>query len=263
MRALSPAIGLALALTPRSSVYGNIATAFETPTTTELANRVSGAGGINPDLSPQRVVSTELGLRAPLGTVGAASIAFFDARIRDALVPFEVASAPGRQFYRNASRARQRGAEASASALVMPWALARVAATFIDAKFGATQPVAGLVAGRRIPGVAPFRADASITAGAGGPLRVELLATTQSRTPANDANSAWSPAYTVVDGSIALAPRVVGAISLGAAVSVANLLDRRYDTSIVPNAAGGRFFEPGPGRLLTVTVELARHVPVR
>jgi iron complex outermembrane receptor protein len=263
MSAVSPSLGVSWALAPRYSLYANVATAFETPTTTELANRPDGAGGINPDLAPQHTVSTEAGARAPLGSAGAATIALFDAHIRDALVPYELASAPGRQFYRNASRARQRGIEASASALLPSSVLARVAATVIDARFAATDSAAGLVAGRRIPGVAPFRADASLSAGVGGPLRAELLATVQSRAPADDANSAWAPGFTVVDGDLTLAQRAIGAVAVGASLALSNIFDRRYDTSVVPNAARGRFFEPGPPRTLTVTVELSRHRPRR
>jgi iron complex outermembrane receptor protein len=208
-------------------------------------------------------VSTEAGARAPLGSAGAATISVFDARIRDALVPYELASAPGRQFYRNASRARQRGVEASMSALLPASVLARVAATLIDARFAATDSAAGLIAGRRIPGVAPFRTDVSITAGAGSLLRGELLATTQSRTPADDANSAWAPGFTVIDADVGLEPRPVGSLAIGASLALSNILDRRYDTSVVPNAARARFFEPGPPRTVTITVELSRHRPRR
>ena len=259
MSAVSPSLGVSWTVAPRYSLYANVATAFETPTTTELANRPDGAGGMNPDLAPQHTVSTEAGARAPLGSVGAATISVFDAHIRDALVPYEVATAPGRQFYRNASRARQRGIEASMSALLPSSVLARVAATLIDARFAATDSAAGLIAGRRIPGVAPFRTDVSITAGAGGPVRGELLATTQSRTPADDANSAWAPRFTVIDADVGLGPRPVGAIAVGASIALSNVFDRRYDTSVVPNAARSRFFEPGPPRALTVMVELSRH----
>ena len=259
MSALSPSVGVAWALTPRFSTYANVATAFETPTTTELANRPNGAGGMNPALAPQHVVATEAGVRAPLGSFGSATVALFDARIRDALVPFEVPTAPGRQFYRNASRTRQSGVEASATALLQSWALARVAATLVNARFAATDPAAGLVAGRRIPGVAPFRTDVSLTAGAGGPLRAELLAATQSRTPADDANTAWAPGFTVVDLNAGLAPRGIGGVAVAASASLSNIFNRRYDTSVVPNAARGRFFEPGPGRTLTLTLELSRH----
>src|SRR5256886_12616238 len=53
MRALSGSLGLALNPSSAVTVYGNLGTSFETPTTTELANSQSGAGGFNPDLKPQ------------------------------------------------------------------------------------------------------------------------------------------------------------------------------------------------------------------
>ena len=257
MRAVSPSIGAAFAWTPRVSTYANIATAFETPTTTELANRPNGAGGMNPDLAPQHVVSTELGLRAPAGNTGTLTLAVFDARIRDALVPYELASAPGRQFYRNASRARHRGLEGSASSTIGAWGLARIAATLLDARFSATDSAAGLFAGRRIPGIAPFRADLSLAAGLAGPARAEIVVAAQSRTPVNDANSAWSPGFAVVNLDLGARSRDVGPVAFTAGVFVANVLDRSFDTSVVPNAARGRYFEPGPRRTVTVTVELS------
>ena len=90
-------------------------------------------------------------------------------------------------------------------------------------------------------------------------MRAELLATMQSRTPADDANSAWAPGFTIVDIDAGVAPRMVGAVSVAASAALSNVFNRRYDTSIVPNAARGRFFEPGPGRMLTITIELSRH----
>ena len=257
MRALSPSLGAAYSWTPRFSTYVNVATAFETPTTTELANRPNGAGGMNPDLQPQRIVSAEVGMRAPAGSTGSFTFAAFDARIRDALVPYEVASSPGRQFYRNASRARHRGLEGSASSTIGAWGLARLAATLLDARFSATDPAAGLVAGKRIPGIAPFRADLSVLAGLAAPLHAGVIVAAQSRTPVNDGNSAWSPGFALVDATLGARSHDVGPLSLTAGLFVANLLDRRFDTSVVPNAARDRYFEPGPPRTLTVTVELA------
>ncbi|NUQ21189.1 MAG: TonB-dependent receptor, partial [Gemmatimonadaceae bacterium] len=260
MRALSPSIGAAYSWTPRFSTYANVATAFETPTTTELANRPSGAGGMNPDLAPQHVVSTELGMRGAAGETGSLTLALFDARIRDALVPYELASSPGRQFYRNASRASHRGIEGSASSTIGAWGLARLAATLIDAHFSATDSVAGLFAGRRIPGVAPFRADLSLAAGLAGPVRAEIIVAAQSRTPVNDANSAWSPGFAVVDMNAGARSRDVGPVAVTAGIFVANVLDRRFDTSVVPNAARGRYFEPGPPRTVTFTLEISPRV---
>ncbi|NUO65232.1 MAG: TonB-dependent receptor [Gemmatimonadaceae bacterium] len=257
MRAISPSLGASWSWTNRFSTYANVGTAFETPTTTELANRPSGAGGMNPDLSPQRIVSTEIGVRAPAASTGSLTLAVFDARIRDALVPYELASAPGRQFYRNASRASHRGAEGSISSTVGTWGLARVAATLLDARFRATDTTAGLEAGKRIPGIAPFRADVSFAAGLAGPLRAELIVAAQSRTPVNDANTFWSPGFAVVNVALSARDRIVGPLFVTAGLFVTNLSDRRFDTSVVPNAARDRYFEPGPPRTVTVTLDIA------
>ncbi|HEX2777948.1 MAG TPA: TonB-dependent receptor [Gemmatimonadaceae bacterium] len=254
MHALSPSLGAAYAWTTRISTYANIATAFETPTTTELANRPSGAGGMNPDLAPQHVISTELGARLPAGATGTATLSVFDARVRDALVPYELASAPGRQFFRNASRARHRGVEASVASTVGQWGLLRAAGTLLDARFAATDSAAGLFAGKRIPGIARLRGDLSVSAGLAGPLRGELIVAGQSRTPADDRNTAWSPGFVVLDANASTHGWGIGHATVVAGVAVTNLLNRRFDTSVVPNAARGRYFEPGPPRTVTVTI---------
>ena len=89
----------------------NVSTVFETPTTTELANRPDGSGGFNPDLNPQRSVTEEVGARGRAGQLSF-DVAAYHTITDDAIVPFmEVA---GRTYYQNAGSTRtQRGLEAS------------------------------------------------------------------------------------------------------------------------------------------------------
>src|SRR5690606_27598700 len=94
--------------------FANVSTSFETPTTSELANQESGAGGFNPDLGPQKSLSFEGGLRG--STISSRinySFSAYRTRIRDILVPFEIPSAPGRQYYRTAATASHKGMEVS------------------------------------------------------------------------------------------------------------------------------------------------------
>src|SRR5207253_3625098 len=56
MRALSGTVGAAVTPSDAVTVYGNVGTSFETPTTTELTNRPGSAGGFNPDLQPQKEI---------------------------------------------------------------------------------------------------------------------------------------------------------------------------------------------------------------
>ena len=66
LSALSPQLGLRVRRgTP--TAYVSAATAFDTPTTTELVNRPDGGGGLNPAVGPQRTAGVEAGARAAVG----------------------------------------------------------------------------------------------------------------------------------------------------------------------------------------------------
>ncbi|MGH7589305.1 MAG: TonB-dependent receptor, partial [Gemmatimonadota bacterium] len=110
MDALSPSLGLTLDAGTGVTVYGQAAAGFDTPTTSELANRPDGAGGLNPDLDPQRSRTLELGARARRDR-WSAEVALFRTGVEDALVPFQVPEVPGRDFFRNAGSTVHRGLE--------------------------------------------------------------------------------------------------------------------------------------------------------
>src|SRR5713226_6286419 len=68
MRALSGSFGIAVNPSSRATLYANVGSSFETPTTTELANSATGTGGFNPDLKPQHARNYEVGARGSLGS---------------------------------------------------------------------------------------------------------------------------------------------------------------------------------------------------
>ena len=70
MSATSGNAGIAMRIGSHLTAFSDIATVFETPTTTELANRPDGAGGFNSELNPQRSVTEEVGVRARSGRAG-------------------------------------------------------------------------------------------------------------------------------------------------------------------------------------------------
>src|SRR5690606_13482707 len=134
-------------------------TAFETPTTTELANRPSGAGGFNPDLRPQETLSFEAGAKGMQSEQVAWEVAIYSAEIDDALIPFEVEGAPDRQFFRNAGSARHRGVEAGLSLTPLEWLSLRTAYTLTDARFSDYAVDGDVFDDNRIPGIAPHRVE--------------------------------------------------------------------------------------------------------
>ncbi len=63
MDAFSPSAGVVVSATPTVELFASVGRSFETPTTTELANRPTGAGGFNPDLEPETGTTVEGGVR--------------------------------------------------------------------------------------------------------------------------------------------------------------------------------------------------------
>lgn len=249
MDALSPGIGVTLELAGWACLYGNLATAFETPTTTELANRPTGAGGFNPELEPQRTRSYEAGAKGRIGSVDY-QLAVYRARVEGALIPFEVSDAPGRHFFRNAGSALHRGAEASASFQVLGRLAGQVAYTYTDARFESYAEGGEVYDGRRVPGVAPFRFDATLVYRDPAGWFVGVDHRRLSRIPVNDANDAYSPAYHVTDVRAGVVALRIGEVEVAPFIGVTNLFDARYNASVTVNAFGQRYFEPAPGRAL-------------
>lgn len=242
MDAVSPSAGASFLVSNALSLYGNVATAFETPTTTELANRPSGAGGFNPDLQPERTLSFEAGVKGS-GHAASYQLALYRARVHDALVPFEVPEAEGRQFFRNAGQAVHRGVEAGATVLALPFLRLQGAYTYTDARFRT-----GDLDGKLVPGISPHRAELTTTYDARRGWFGAVDARYASKITVNDANTATSPAYFVADLRAGLTELRLGRVVAEPTAGIDNLFDRKYNSSVTVNAFGGRYYEPGPGR---------------
>lgn len=246
MGGLSPSLGLHLDLGDHG-LFASVARSFETPTTTELANQPTRAGGFNPELEPQRGWTVEGGIRGDLGGRVAYDLAAFSSRLANQLVPFEVPSAPGRRFYRNAGRSRVRGFEASARTVLSSSLSTRLAYGYVDARFNEFSVGGNDFADNSVPGIAPHRFEASLRANRGpwfGELRLEARGTM----PANDANDAHAAGFTLVDLRFGASSVRAGSLTLSPFAGIANVTNVRYASSVVVNAFGGRYFEPGPDR---------------
>ena len=255
MRAATPSVGLTWSATRSLDVYANYAESFDTPTTSELANQPSGAGGMNPDLDPQRARSVEAGWKHRIrfwSTAGSYRVAAYRARVEDALIPFELTPG-GRSYYQNAGSTNNRGVEVE-TFLVFPRSLSlRAAYTHTDARFDefvetrGNPPVTNVYNGKQVPAVAANRADATLSF---QPNRffADFETRSVSSIHVDNANTQRSPGYTIHSARIGLRNVRVGGVALEPALGVLNLFDREYNTSVAVNANGGRFFEPGPPR---------------
>jgi iron complex outermembrane receptor protein len=250
MSAVSPMVGVAARLSPLHSVYANIGTAFETPTTTELGNQPDGTAGLNRDLKPQYSTTFEVGAKGLALTGVQYDVALFDSEIRDELIPYATPTSNARMFYRNAGRTRRQGVELSLAGDAGPVTLA-TAYTFSHFRFRDFQTATAQYAGNAIPGIPEqqIQGDATFHFKAGY-LVAEGLA--KSKVWANDANAAAAPGFAVFNLRLG-GTATFGRPQLSPVIAVQNLFDRSYVGSVAINAAGAsvdvtKFYEPAPRR---------------
>jgi iron complex outermembrane receptor protein len=253
LSAPSGTLGVSVRVAPFLVTWARVGTAFETPTTTELANRPDGAGGFNASLEPQHAVEGEIGLRVMAGAVQAGAAAFH-AAVRDELVAFEVPSDPGRAYFRNAGRARHRGVELDARWAGPAGLWAAGAWTISAFRFVDYATDAARFDGRRIPGV-PVHLG-RVASGVGlGPVVLEGEVRAASRVFADDGNTASADPWWTADVR-AGADAVLGTWRVRPEVGVENLFDRRYVAAVAVNAAAGRYYEPAARRTAYVALSV-------
>jgi len=279
LHAVSPMLGVAARLSPFHSLYANVGSAFETPTTTELGNQANGSAGLNRVLKPQYSTTYETGAKGVAGAGLQYDVALFDTEVRDELIPFEVPGGNGRTYYRNAGRTRRRGAELGVGADAGPVSVTAAYTLshfrFRDFLNGTTQ-----YAGNTIPGIPEHQVQASATWRFG---KAYVLAEgiSKSRVFVNDANTLTQlsipcPGATLTTASCHLSDptaftvfnarvggtAVFGRPWLSPVVGVQNVFDKHYVGSVAVNAAGAtpaatKFYEPAPARTWFVGLSAA------
>lgn len=269
MTQFSPQLGVVFRPAPLTAFYGSFSTAFQTPTTSELSNRPTEAGGFNPGLEPERLRGFEAGVKGFVPEAGMAyDAAVFAYGISNMLLPFQIDNPETDEIYfRNAGKTRNRGIE-----LKLTWsplsaldlALAYTGMRFEFDDFELEREVDGntrayQLSGNEVPGVPPHHLFAGFTYTApGSGAFVETNAQWTAGYFANDFNGPApgsgkpesefvNDGYALVDlrAGIAYNGDVFGGVLFA---GVNNLFDTRYNGSIVPNAFGDRFFEPAAGR---------------
>lgn len=269
MRAPSASLGLSLDLGRALVPYASISTAFDTPTTTELANQPNSTGGFNTSLNPQKAVTYELGARGRRGRFGYTVAGYF-IQYRDAITQYSEVG--GRAYYTNAGRSRNHGFELGVDATPVNGLKIFGSWTYADYKFTDYKLVNGttttVLDGNRVAGVP----RAFIRLGARGTVLrdgwFDLDQSFSSSYFADDANTQ------LVDGwgaRTANTPAGVGggvtALRLGwnfhpGAARIApffgvdNLFDRTYVGAVTVNGTVGRVYEPAPGRTFYAGAEI-------
>ncbi len=253
LQQVSPMFGVVARLSPLHSLYGNVSTAFETPTTTELGNQPDGSAGLNRDLKPQLSTSYELGLKGVVLSRFSYNLAGFDTEVRDELIPFEVPSSNGRTYYRNAGRTRRYGLEAELSTQIEAFELS-ASYTYSHFRFRDYIVDSAQHAGNTIAGVPQHQVQASATWHHRSIYTV-VEGIGKTAVFVDDPNSAQAARYAIANIRLG-ATAVFGRPWLSPTIGLNNVFDKHYVGSVATNAAGGKFYEPSPGRSVFVGLTL-------
>jgi iron complex outermembrane receptor protein len=132
-------------------IFASWSSSFETPTTTELANP-DGSGGFSQSLEPQIADNFEIGFKSTLDSVFY-EVSVFHIELQEELIPFEIASSPGRTFYSNAGSSTRNGVEAAVSWRSENGISADLSYTWSDFTFDEFVEGANDFGGKRLPGL--------------------------------------------------------------------------------------------------------------
>lgn len=247
----SPWIGLAWRPAARWTVFANYGHAFQTPTTTELANpdNPAAGGGFNRALGPETADNLELGFRYRVAGGLNFEASAFRIRVDDAIASFEVPefSGSGRDFFTNAGRSTRRGIELAADWRLGANLSLNAAWTGSDFEFDRFETADGDFSGKRLPGVPKHRSSLGLVWADARGFSARLEANRVGGFYADNANTARVESRTESRLMVAQS-RTLGATRLRVAGGIENLLDQRYPDNVRINAFGGRYFEPAPDR---------------
>ena len=246
MSQVSPSVGVTVAAADGVNLFGNVSTAYETPTTVELSNTPTGAGGFNQELGAQDLTNVEFGAR---GLISPARLRYeavvFVSTVDGALVNFQ--NPDEQTFFRNAGKSSRDGLELALDWVPTSSFSTRVAYTYQNFKFEEFTTGGDDFAGNLEPGAPPHRVffGANYTAPFG--LRSSANVRWVDSFAANNANTVYNWSYTVVDLRFGYDGNW-GGVDVRPFLGIDNLFDERYNSSIITNAFGGRYFEPSPDR---------------
>ncbi len=255
--AWSPTLGATFDL-GAARLFAQYSTAFETPTAAELSNRPRGGGGFNQQVAPQRTRGFEVGTRGTLADARLRfDIAFFRLDVDDLISAYEAPS--GRDVYDNLAANTHDGLEAR-----LTWQATRsleVAARYTGSRFVITDVDTTLsdrspeTIGNRVPGIPSRRVYLHTEIDHQG-WWARLSGEGVSSYYTDNANTAEAPRYVLVDLRLGHRGIETGGVTLKPFAAVDNLLDERYASSVVVNAFGGRYYEPGPDRSFSLGVNV-------
>ncbi len=245
MPVLSPSISLSLRLAPMNYVYGSYSFGFETPTLNELTNNPDNAGGLNTSLLPQASHNYEIGYKTNFKDKLDLGLTVFNIDSENELLPYELATQPGRTFFRNSGKTKRRGIEIDFTLKHNKKLMVMGSYAYSDFKFSEYFLDETDFSGNLIPGIPQHNAYLGLQ------LKIKKFVLQWnnryiSSIYLNNVNGVQDDAYLV--GNLYVSRNIQFLFTkLKPFVSINNLYDASYNDNVRINAFGGRYYEPAPG----------------
>ncbi|MEX0662322.1 MAG: TonB-dependent receptor [Balneolaceae bacterium] len=239
---LNPSAGITYQV-QSNQLFANFSTSFQSPTTTELVNRPEGGNGFNQNVNPERTLGFETGIRGNSQNLRLQyDFTVYAMQVQDLLLPFQT-EADGPVFFRNEGKTDHYGLEASVQVSPNDFFDVQLMVNILEATFNG-----GDLDGNNLPGVPKEKFSSRFTFRPGNQV-VSL-------------ENQWTGSYTADSENLSLnqdyfltniqwttnAIQLSDQSSLRPFISVNNVFNTRYNTSVNIDAFGGFLFEPGSDR---------------
>ena len=253
---LSPMLGSSFVITGQATIYANLSSAFESPTTTELA--LADSTGLNTKLNPQRATNYELGVKGRVNSHSQRyqySLALFNIDVEQEIIALE--DNLGRDIFVNAGESSRHGIELSLASQLNVTQLqgtidTSVAYTYSDFSYKTfTDKNGNNFSGKALPGLPHNTLHLALNYQShqrnGLFANLDILYLDQFAL--NNANTEYMESSLLTDlrAGLRFAKRD---ISIEPFIGISNLFNEVYSANARINAFGGRFYESGPKRNL-------------
>lgn len=271
MSNLSSMIGFSSNLFMGFTIYGNYSNGFQTPTTNELSNNHYGESGFNEELNPEKINNYEIGINYWLDELHLLiSSSGYRMNISNMLIPYQ--SETEETFYRNAGKADNTGIEAQLKFHPAVYTIVTANYTYMNFKFGDYLVESELnnnietyqLKGKYLPGIPKNKLSLSIDFKVSENIHSYILLSWTDKYFTNDYNGPAPTEDADIQNFINDSHTKInlnagyrfnaGQISFNLKLGIENLLDEKYNDSIVPNAFGNNFFEPAAGRSYFISI---------
>lgn len=240
----SPMIGASLSLNEQTTLYGTVSTAFETPTTTELA--LPDTTGLNTNLNAQEAINYELGVKGNIDQRYQYTLALFRINVDEEIITLE--DNLGRDLFLNAGESSREGLELSVAAQISDQLTASLAYTWSDFEFETFVDANNNdFANNELPGLPQNQVHLELSYQNPNGIFATLETLYIDEFALNNANSVYSESSTVSDFR---AGYLLGIEqwSLEPFLGISNVFNESYLSNARINAFGSRYYEVGPDR---------------